>query len=158
MLKTILSFVLLAYFNLSLFAQQVPYRAEETYKLELDLKFKTSEPPDFNTVNPGVLNRNNNIGLQLYVNVKLSILYVLPEDYKLKVINNKKVMVLSKKLKRPDEFVIKLGKAQDMKEGKAPNLYEVLFIGTNKTTQSRITIEIQENGDFLVNNQLFGKF
>lgn len=137
-------------------SQNIPYRNDSTYKLELKMEFKTPEPADVNQVKPGQVFRNNP-GVELYVNVKLKLLLLIEGDYKLKVVNNNGQAVLTTKLKKPDDYLIKLGRVKDVKERKTANLYIAQFYNKEKKLRSRITIEIKENGDFMVNNKLFGK-
>lgn len=137
-------------------SQDIPYRNDSTYKLELKMEFKTPEAADVNQVKPGQIFTNNS-GIELYVNIKLKLLKLIEGDYKLKVVTNKGKAVLITKLKKPDDYLIKLGSVKDVKERKSAHLYTAQFYNKEKKLLSRITIEIKENGDFMVNSKLFGK-
>ena len=137
-------------------AQEVPYRDESTYKLELKMEFKVPDPEPNNVIDP-VKNRIIPTDPELYVNLNLKLLKLLPEDTKLKVMDNKGITKLTKKLKDPDEYLIKIGRAMYVKEKKIGNIITVMFFNGKKENTSRITIEFKENGDFIVNDQLFGK-
>jgi len=136
--------------------QDIPYRDESTYKLSLKMEFKFESAPNINKVD--MVNKPNYNGAsQMYLNASLKLLSLLDEDYKIRVVNNIGSVLVSKKLKSPDIFLVKLGFANHMKSQTSPNTFTIQFINKEKEITSQIILEIKENGDFMVNGKRFGK-
>jgi len=137
--------------------QNIPFREENTYKLELGMEYKAIPSEGTSTIVPSQTSPFRNTGSDFYLQIKLNLLQLLNDDFRIKIIDNYGRLVSSKKLKKPDQFVIDLGRSVEIKNGKASNKYRIEFVDDNKNTTSIILIEFTEEGNFLVNNILFGK-
>lgn len=138
-------------------AQDIPYRNEDTYTLELGMEYKKVPVPSTTTFKPGQTTPITNKGSDFYLLIKLNITQLLETDFRIKITNNHGDVVLSKRLNKLEEFVIDIGRSTEIKNGKAPNEYKIEFIGTDKTTKSIITLEFTEIGIFNVNEVQFGQ-
>jgi len=136
--------------------QDIPYRDESTYKLSLKMEFKVEKPPNSNKIEFADKTKYSPEP-QLYLNASLELITLVEDDYKIKVITNIGSGLLSKKIKSPDTFLIKLGYANHMKSQTSPNKFTIQFINKEKKTTSLIILEIKEDGDFMVNGKRFGK-
>jgi hypothetical protein len=94
---------------------------------------------------------------QMYLNASLELLNIQKDDYKIKIFNSAGTTLVSKKLKSPDTYLIKLGYANGMKDRTSPNTFTIHFINKEKKITSHIFIEINKDGDFMVNGERFGK-
>jgi hypothetical protein len=136
--------------------QDIPYRDPDTYKLSLKMEFKAEAAPSHDKVN--MLNKKDYDGRpKLYLNASLELLTLVKGDYKIKVFNSENTVLVSRKLKSPTSFLLKLGFAHKMKNVKSPNTFTINFINKEKTIISKIYLEVKEGGDFMVNGKRFGK-
>ena len=152
----IILFLILIGLSPDLPAQQtVPFRDTASYEFILDYNFKRKSPP------PGDLVSNNqnrfSHDLLPYVKVKLKVLHLEASDYRVQIITNKGNAVYNKRIKEPMEIILDMGFAEDIKERLIPHLYYVNFLDKEKNVHSTITIEVAENGRFLVNDKLYGQ-
>lgn len=150
---------LLCFFMISVAAYGqdiVPFRPDTTYNFKLDYDFKTKPPPPQGEISyTEYYDRPNDI--LPYVSVKIALLNLAENDFRVKVINNQGDQIYSRKMRLPMEFDVNLGFAEDLKEKLVPHLYHVYFFDKDKNLQSRITIEVTETGDFLLNDKVYGK-
>lgn len=135
---------------------EIPYEDRSNYKFELDYNFKnrvlvSSEEYKSNK------KKVTNSSLLPYVKVLIT-LTNLPEDrYKVRVVNDLGIRVLARKLKPNMQIIIDMGFADDIKDGIGAHQYDVVFEDKSKKELSKIVIDIDEDGNFLLNNQWFGK-
>ena len=155
MKKRLITIILLV-INLTLQAQEVPFRAEMTYKLELGMEYKKNPITSTSVVKPGEANIRDT-GFDFYLLLKLELLQLLEDDLKLKIINEQGDVVLSKKLKKLELFTIDIGSSPDIKSGKVSQKYRMEFINAAKELSSIILIEFTDEGKFFVNNKPFGQ-
>lgn len=134
----------------------VPFRSDSTYDFKLDYNFKTKPEPAHGEVSYTEYYKRSNDILP-YVKVTISMLDLRENDFRVKVVNNQGDQVYSRKMRLPLEFNLDLGFAEDIKERLVPHLYNVYFFDKEKNIQSRITIEVTESGDFLLNDKVYGK-
>lgn len=149
---TILIFLQLIFDN----TQDIPYRDKDTYKLSLKMEFKLETPADVNQLELSKKKRYSNEP-KLFLNTSLEILTLLEYDHRVRIIDNNDRVLISKRLKSPNTFLFKLGYAHYMKDKQSANMFVIDFLNKEKKVMSQIVIEIKEDGDFLVNNERFGK-
>jgi len=135
---------------------EVPYRDESSYKLSLKMEFKTEKAPSNDKVDMVYTKKRSN-GPLLYLNASLELLTLLENDYRIKVINSKKVVIKSARLKSPTTILFDLGFAEYMKSEKSSNTFTIQFIDKKRNVVSHIFLEIKKDGDFMVNGKRFGK-
>ncbi|UII31334.1 hypothetical protein LVD17_23870 [Fulvivirga ulvae] len=134
----------------------VPFRSDSTYNFELDYNFKTKPAPPHGEISYTEYYDKSSDMLP-YVSIKISLLGLSENDFRVKVVNNQGNQVYSRKMKLPMEFDVELGFAEDLKEKLVPHLYYVYFFDKERNLHSRITIEVTETGDFLLNDKIYGK-
>ena len=154
---TLLVIVCIGLANVSYSQQTVPFRDENTYKLELKMDYKKVPPPDTQEFVPGQNNTKNNTGFDFYITLQLHVLTLLETDFKLKCENNRGDLIFAKKLKKTGVFTIDAGRMADIKAGKTARKYTIEFLNSDKKAESVILLEFNEHNEFLVNNVVFGK-
>lgn len=135
---------------------EIPYRVDSTFKFELDYNFKRKPPPPSDKVTLVDVPHTSNEVLP-YVIVKFTVAEPLKNDHRVKVIDNYGRSVLNRKIRDDLKFDIDMGFAEDLKDRIVPHQYNIFFINQEKNTHSRITLEVTEEGDLLLNSELYGK-
>ncbi|MBL6445601.1 hypothetical protein JMN32_04730 [Fulvivirga sp. 29W222] len=135
----------------------VPFRSDSTYDFKLNYDFKLKPPAPHGEITYGEYYDQSTNEMLPYVTVNISLLWLGADDYRVKVINNQGVRVYSKKMRLPMDFNVDLGFAEDLKEKLVPYLYNIYFFDKNKNVNSKITLEVTESGDFLLNDEVYGK-
>ena len=121
------------------------------------MEYKKVPVPSTTTIKPGQLSPIINNGSDFYLVLKLNLLKLQPDDLRIKITNNFNDIILSKRLKKPNQFVFDIGRSTEIKNGKVANIYRIEFIDVNKTTSSIIILEFTETGIFNVNDVQFGQ-
>ena len=144
-------------------SEVVPYKPSEEFQLELDFKFKqrpVNDPSVFNyTETRGEHDKKQYAAGPLpYLLINCKILKLADGEVRVRVINGKGDVVVSKKAEAGSEFKIDLGYTDDMKDRVSPYEYNIFFLSARKKELSRIHMLIQEDGTFMVNEENRGKF
>jgi hypothetical protein len=92
-----------------------------------------------------------------YLILNLKILKINPDEYRIKVQNNAKLQLLSKKLEEDMMVKIDMGFTDDLKDRTSPYEYTVSFLSKGKKETCRIVILVDEEANFLVNGERRGK-
>ncbi|MEO1050674.1 MAG: hypothetical protein AAFX87_08605 [Bacteroidota bacterium] len=155
MTKTIIIGLLLT-FGFTTYGQNHPFRDTESYEFSVDYYFikplrEYNDRIDFE----GQKQKSRNQLLSM--NIKVSVLSLVGEEYKVWVTNNKHERVMVRKLEAPMDFVIKMGAVEEMKTKRSPHLYFVYFKNKKKDTLSKLTFEVRGDGSFMVNNEMYGR-
>jgi hypothetical protein len=159
-MQTILSLI---YICLTL-QTDIPYKPSDEYKIELDYKFKQRQAPESNKVNVGDLTpeelqkRKYGIGPLPYLMVSFYALKLQPGEVRIKAISGDRLTMLSKKVEIDKPYLLDLGYTDDIKDRVTPHEFNVYFLTDKKKEVSRVHLFIKEDGTFLVNGEVRGKF
>ncbi|MDZ7647432.1 MAG: hypothetical protein U5K54_09745 [Cytophagales bacterium] len=93
-----------------------------------------------------------------YLKVKLTMLKISDQEFRIRVIDINGNLVSTKKIEPNVEVKIDWGFSEDIKDRIVTPEYTVLFLNKDKKVLSRIYMIIQEDGTFLVNDEKRGKF
>ena len=137
--------------------QVIPYRQESTYEIKLDYDFKNKTVDDRDVVRVSERFQKEKQGLLPYLIIHFTFLEIGPNDYRIKVTDNSKAVALSKKIKPDQVYKIDMGFTDDMKDGVTPNQYNIHFMNREKIVQSRVVLEVLEDGTFLINEKVHGR-
>ena len=141
----------------------VPYKPGEEYKLDLDFKFKQRPVNDPSVFNYEETKQEHDkkqyaAGPLPYLFINCKILKLGAEEVRIRVINERGDAVVSKKVEVESTIKIDLGYTSDMKDRVSPHEYTIYFLSAKRKELSRIHLFIQEDGTFLVNEEIRGKF
>ena len=137
--------------------QAIPYRQESTYEIKLDYDFKNKTVDDRDVVRLSERLQKEKQGLLPYLIINFTFLEIGPNDYRIKVTDNSKSVAFSKKIKPDQVYKIDMGFTDDMKDGVTPNQYNIHFMNREKVVQSRVVLEVLEDGTFLINEKVHGR-
>ncbi len=152
-------FLLLA---LSIWANQpeIPYKPNDEFAVEVKLELKP-KPMDRYTVDytETVDQRNRKLGGDLpYLTVKIKYKKLQENEVRIKGYNNVRQMICNKKAEPELEVKLNLGFTDDLKDRVAPHEFTVYTLDAKKNEVARIHMLVQEDGTFLVNGEVRGKF
>ncbi len=134
----------------------LPYEPKENFGFELDYSFKTKPPPENSKVSL-VENADYTAQPLPYLKVRLSF-NDLPDHYfRFRVENNKGSIVKNKKIKTPETYILDMGFSDDLKDRVTPHKYTIFFLTKDKERISMIQIEVEENGNLLLNGEFHGR-
>jgi hypothetical protein len=99
------------------------------------------------------------VGPLPFIAVTLTVLKTQPGEERLRVVDNHREVILSKKIKGRTEVSFDLGFTADMKDRVGPYEFTIYFHGSDrKDVASQIIIRVAPDGTFLVNDEVRGKF
>ena len=144
------------------FLQDVPFKDESEFSIDIDYQLK-KRPADKNTMQLTYnqqynYNRSSDGEAIPFLGLSITVKKANPDEVKLKVFNNDSFTMHNKKIVEGAKIKFELGYIEDIKSGKEANEFFVHFLNPKKKVVSRIHMIIQEDGTFLVNNEVRGKF
>lgn len=154
--------VYLIYYGLLLTGpwQTVPYKPNDQFSLEIKLDLRP-KPYDRYTVDfsETVEERNRKTSSQLpYLVVHLRFPSFSPEEKRVRGFNNNLVPMFSKKAEDGLLVKLELGYTDDIKDRTAPHEFNVYTFSSEKKEIYVINLLVTEDGTFLVNGEVRGKF
>lgn len=139
-----------------IFFQDVPYKPKEEFELKLDLQFKPRPKAEGTKIE--LEQRSNSGGMPApYLFLNLKVLKPVPEEVRVKVIQNLDATLLTRKLDPGLVVRLDLGFVDDIKDRATPHHFFVNFLSKEKTILSRIEIFFEKDGTYLVNGEKRGK-
>jgi len=154
-------YIILIFLVSFLSSQDVPYKADDEFTVELDLSFKQRPPAASNTYNFDDTSREykkrNRPGPTPYVVLSVSIDKINDNEARLKVFQADEKLVLSKKLKGKFVFQIDAGYTDDLVDQFPGHHHIISFYDDKKNEVSRIVINFDKEGNYSVNGKQKGK-
>lgn len=148
-------------FAAALVQTDVPYKPEDEFKVDLKLELKQKPVNDRYHVdfNETWEDRNKNTASMLpYLTVQIKFLKFGENEVRVKGYNNKGEPVCNKKLDADLVVKLELGFTEDLKDRVTPHEFNIYTLDSKKKEVYRIHLVIQEDGTFLVNDKMRGKF
>ena len=137
----------------------VAFKAKDDFEVKVDMQFVPRPPDDPNTVTVTQTQARKNSGALLpYLRLRITLFTLAPEEVRYKVENNLEKRTVSKKISKTPILEINAGFTDDIKAGIKPNEYAITLMSEDKVSLSRILIQIEKDGTFLVNKEKRGKF
>jgi hypothetical protein len=142
---------------IAFFAQEeTPFKPSEEFELSMDYDLRTRPVPENYKID--FEDRRKGIGPLPFLGLTLKVLQTRPGEERIRITDNYKDVVASKKIKPGFEFSFELGFTADMKDRVKAHEYTILFqTPDRKENISRIVIHVAEDGTFLVNNEVRGR-
>jgi hypothetical protein len=148
-------------FVLTLICQDtVPFKPKEEFDVKIDLQLKQRpQDSDANTVDlSDQPKRKPSSAMLPYLYLRVSFLKLSPEEVRLTVKNNFDKKVVNRKIEKNPILVIDAGFTDDLKDRGKTSEFVITMLSADKTDLSKIVIQIEEDGTFLINGDKRGKF
>jgi hypothetical protein len=148
-------------FVLTLILQDtVPFKAKDEFDVKIDLKLKQRpQDSDANTVDLSDQPKKKPSSAMLpYLYLRVSFLKLNPEEVRLTVKNNFDRRIVNKKIEKNPILEIDAGFTDDLKDRGKTSEFVITMLSADKEDISKIVIQIEEDGTFLVNGDKRGKF
>ena len=139
------------------FAQgPIAYESKENFEFELDYSFKMKPPPERDKVDLGYSTSYTAQPLP-YLKLKFGFLNLPKHYFRLRVEDNFGVVRRNKRLRAPGIYVLDMGYSDDVKDRVAPHKYTLFFLSKERDKISKIEVEVEENGNLLLNGEFHGR-
>jgi DNA helicase TIP49 (TBP-interacting protein) len=154
---------LLPFFFMLLQGTEVPYKPYDEFEVQIDYQFKQRNAINTNTVDlvetvAEADKKRYGTGIRPYLILHLKLIKLSDQEVKAQVGNNFDRTIFNKKVKVGDLVKIDMGFTDDVKDRVGPHEVKVIFFSKERKETSRINMFVQEDGTFLINGQVRGKF
>jgi hypothetical protein len=137
--------------------QDAPYKPKEEFEAKLNFEFRQRpHDPNLHTFE-GNASPPQPTGPLPYLKINLKLLKLSPEEIKLKILNFKGEIVISRKAAEGQVVELDLGFTDDLKGHVSSHEYVALLLDKEKKAVSRIVIRFEEDGSYLINGEKRGK-
>jgi hypothetical protein len=141
----------------------VPYKPKEEFEILIDYQFKNRPATDALTVDFSETKEDQDkkryaAGVRPYLILNMKPLRLSNEEVKVRAINTDGRTVYNKKVVVGDIVKFDMGFTDDIKDRVGPYAVTVVFMSQDKKETSRIYLYVHEDGTFLVNEEVRGKF
>lgn len=145
---------------------QVPYKKSDEFEIQVDYQFRqrsgtstnSNTTIDFVETVAEQEKKRYSTGIRPYLILNLKINKLSDQEVKAKASNNVDRTLFNKKVEVGDIIRIDMGFTDDVKDRVGPYEVIVLFASKEKKEISRIYMFVQEDGTFMVNGEVRGKF
>ena len=150
----------LAFVLTIIFQDTIPFKEKEEFDVKIDLKLKQRpQDSDANTVDlSDQPKRKPSSAMLPYLYLRVSFLKLDPEEVRLTVKNNFDRRIVNKKIEKNPILEIDAGFTDDLKARGKTSEFVITMLTADKNDFSKIVIQIEEDGTFLVNGDKRGKF
>ncbi len=153
----------LIFIGLLFFGQEnVPYKPNEDFEIKFLMTFKQRPHEDeiktlrLNETADEQVKRTNTDPLP-YLVLKVKILKVQPEEVRVRITKDDKSTGINKKISGPMEFTLDMGFTDDIKDRVSGYKHVIEFLSADKNRLSKIVIEFDDDGNYLVNGEKRGR-
>ncbi|HEX7017004.1 MAG TPA: hypothetical protein VF191_15960 [Cyclobacteriaceae bacterium] len=141
----------------AIFQQDVKFKPSDEFELKVDYSLRTRPIPANYSLN--FEHSKKSVGPLPFISVTLKVLKVQPGEERIRIVDNRGDVITSRKIKEKTELNFDLGFTADMKDRVGPNEFTVYFQGSDrKDVLNQIVITVEQDGTFLVNDEVRGKF
>lgn len=140
-----------------IFQQDVPFKSADEFELKMNYDLRTRPAPAGHTID---LQRDNKrgVGPLPFLGLTLKLLEIQPGEERVRIVDNFRDVIASRKIKPGFELSFDLGFTADMKDRVKAHEYTIYFqSSSDKDNVSRIVVHVAEDGTFLVNNEVRGR-
>lgn len=146
---------------LFLFQDQLPYKPKEEFEVKLDYQFKQRPSGDNASIHLDEtrkdFERRTSTATLPYLILNIKMLSAA-QGKKVRITSNLTNNVGSKKIQDGTIIPLDLGFTDDVKDRVTAHEYTLTFVSAEKKDLNRITILVEENGNFMVNGETRGRF
>lgn len=142
---------------------EIPFKPKDEFEVLIDYQFKQRPTTDpytvtFSESKQDHIKRQYGDGIRPYLILTIKLVKLSDQEVKVRALNNDRKIILNKKVNAGDLLKIDMGFTDDIKDGIGPYEVNVIFYSRDKLETSRINMLVEENGNFLVNGDIRGKF
>jgi hypothetical protein len=142
--------------------QDLPYKPKEEFDIKLDYQFKQRSQENQGAVHLNETERERQrrtSTAQLpYLILKIKMLKLGEEEARVRIVNNLDQQVYNKKVEEGSIISLDMGFTADVKDRVKAHQYSILLLSPTKNEKSRILIDVEKDGTFLVNGEKRGRF
>jgi hypothetical protein len=148
---------------ITILLQDITYKPKEEFEIKLDYQFKqrTLDNPSsavhLNETRREHERRTSTDQLP-YLILKIKMLKLAENEVRVRIVNNLEQQVYNKKIDENTVIALDMGFTADIKDRVKPYEYSVMLLSPDKTETSRIFIQVEADGSFLVNGEKRGRF
>lgn len=148
---------------LFLFIQDpVAFKPSDEFQIKPELTFKQRSTSDDSEIHMSETRKENerrkSTDALPYLKLNVKIQKVQAGEYKVRIIRDNQETLFSKKVSPEMELKFEPGFTDDIKDGISGFKHEIEFVSADKKVVSRILIEIDKEGNYMVNGEKRGKF
>jgi hypothetical protein len=133
--------------------QKVPFKSKDEFSLEVKLAFK-HRPTETNAL---IQNSTTVSPLLPYLTLQLTLLSCTSEEVQLRIEDDKRSKLVSKKASVNSPTVLDIGFTDDIKAAVVSQTYTAYLSNKEKQRVSCITITFDKSGNYYVNGELRGR-
>ena len=142
---------------------EIPFKPKDEFEVLIDYQFKqraATDPYtiDFTETKEERTKKQYGGGIRPYLILSIKLLKLSDKEVKVRALNNDGKLILNKKVSTDDLLKIDMGFTDDLKDRVGPYEINLIFYSRDKLETSRINMLVEENGNFLINGDIRGKF
>lgn len=145
------------FISLLLFLQktEIPLKPNDEFEVKLDYQLKQKPISDRLSIDYYDTKEG---GMLPYLILNIRLLKLSEQEVKTKIIDGKDKLIFNRKTSVNDVLKLDIGYTDDVKDRVTSYKFNIIFLSADKKEVSRIYILIEEDGTFLVNDEIRGKF
>lgn len=142
------------------FQDEIPYKDDEEFNVTFELAFRKRTDANADFVTPQLqktpLDRNDTSPLPHLI-ARLEVLKQNPEEIKLKIVRDNEIQIAKRKIETGVKVNLFAGFIDDIKDQVSGYTHTVYFLSKKGDILSKIVVEFDEDGFYLVNGKKKGK-
>jgi hypothetical protein len=149
--------VMILFISLLLFFQkaEVPLKPSDEFEIKLDYQLKQKPISDRFSID---YYDTKESGMLPYLVLNVKFLKLSDQEVKAKITDSRNKLIFNKKVSLADVLKLDIGYTDDVKDRVTSHKFNIVLISPDRKDVSRIYILIEEDGTFLVNDEVRGKF
>ena len=140
---------------------QTPLKPREEFEIKLDFEFRDRPVMDANKLEYNQTQReyarSRAVGPLPYLYLNVRVLKPVPEEVRIRVIENGVKTVFNKKFDMTTVLKLDMGYTDDIKDHVSAYEYTVYYLSADKEPLSKVMIRFDEDGSYFVNEEKRGK-
>ena len=140
---------------------QTPLKPKGEFEIKLDFEFRDRPLADPNKLEYNQtqreFDRSRATGPLPYLYLDVRVLKQIPEEVRIRVIENGTKTVFNKKFDMNTVLKLDMGYTDDIKDRVSAYEYAVFFLSADKVPLSKVMIRFDEDGTYFVNDEKRGK-
>ena len=142
------------------FQDEIPYKADDEFTVTFELAFRKRTDSNADFVTPQLqktpLDRSDTSPLP-HLSARLEILKQTPDEIKLKIVRDNEIQIAKRKIEPGLKINLFTAFVDDIKDQISGYQHTVYFLSKKGDVLSKIVIEFDEEGFYLVNGKKKGK-
>lgn len=134
---------------------EAPLKPNDEFEVKLDYQLKQKPISDRLSID---YYETKEGGMLPYLILNIRLLKLSDQEVKAKIVDAKGKLIFNRKASLNDVLKLDIGYTDDVKDRVTSYKFNIVFLSADKKEVSRIYILIEEDGTFLVNDEVRGKF